>query len=348
MKEEHLEVRRRHGPTLLERLRWHVGTAVAIAAGVLLVLQIFGLALRPLESGRKALRDLVGAIDRVQASVESRTFPSGERMLEVEAQVGGLRTELKHHGNPVKAGEGFTYPPAYLATLKPGESNEFRFQAPVDVAAAAEAGGVDLKWADPANNNVKIGAFEIFRREDGGEATLLKRVDGATHGFRDTSAKPGHGYEYAVEAIASDPDFAETPRGRSPRSAPAAVKAVADFKIELVDLTEGVATLKISKWIEGKWRDRTFDVREGEAIGQMDQALGVDFSTGRRLSKLSVETAQVPVTRDEIVFDPSGRVVVEQGSPKHVRVTRELTRQKISASITGGSLPDDLLEIEKD
>jgi hypothetical protein len=150
-----------------------------------------------------------------------------------------------------------------------------------------------------------------------------------------------------VQAVAADPDIANTPRGRTAHSEPASAKAVADFKIEIVGHEGEVVTLKVSKWHDGSWRDRTFDVKEGEPIGAKDQALGIDFSTGRKLAKVSVETTDVPVTRDEIVFDAKGRVVIEGGAPKKVAVSGVDTKRKTLVSITGGSLPDDVLVLER-
>jgi hypothetical protein len=347
MKEEHLEVRRRHGPTTLEKLKWHLGTLAAVVLGALLLLQIFGVILRPSEDSRKTLEGLQAACGRVESTVEGRAFPLEERLKEVDDKVGQLRTTFKHHPTPVEAGAGITYPVAYLKTLKPGESNEIRFQAPTDLTAVAEAGGVDLKWAEGANNNVKVGSFELLRKEGGAEPVSIKVVEGTVHTYRDTTAQPGHTYEYTVRAIASDADLANTPRGRSPSSAPASAKAVADFKVEFVSRNGEVATFKVSKWHEGSWRERTFEVKEGETIGKPDPALGIDFSTGRLLSKLTVTTSEVPVTRAELVFDSRGRVVVEGDAPKRVVVSGVENHEKTTASITGGGLPDEVLELEK-
>jgi hypothetical protein len=347
MKEEHLEVKRHHGPTALERLRWHLGTIVAILLAALLVLQAFGLVLKPSTSATAALEGLTESCNRVQKSVENRMFPVEERLKEVEAHVGDLRKSLKHLGTGAQAPESLTYPADYLETLKPGASNEIRFQAPINVVATADAGGIDLKWAEGANNNVKVGAFEILRQEDAGEAAPVTKVEGSVYAWRDTSAKPGHAYEYTVVALAADVAIANTPRGRSPASAPATAKALTDFKIELLGAKDGTATFHVSKFREGSWRDRTFDAREGEPIGGMDDALAIDFSTGRRLVKLTIETIDVPVTRDEVVFDPKGRVVVEAGAPKRVSVSSTEPRQRITAAVSGGGLPDDTIVLEK-
>jgi hypothetical protein len=345
MKEERLEVRRRHGPTRLERLKWHVGTIAATVAAILLGLQIAGLILAPSRHAKDAIADLKSATGRLSEDVGKRSFPLDARAKGVDEAIGQLVTTFKHEGSAAEVPPGLTYPPRYLATLKPGESNEIRLDAPIDLVATAEAGGVALKWSEPPANNVKIATFEIFRKEGGDEPATIGTVDGATHAFRDASAKPGHTYEYTVGAVTADPDIANTPRGRSAQSAPASVKAVADFKIELVKSGEGAATFKVSKWVEGAWRDRTFEVREGGAIGGMDQALGVDFSTGRTLARLTVETSEAPVTREELVFDPAGRVVLDGGTPKRVTVSSVEVRRRTLASITGGALPDELVEL---
>jgi hypothetical protein len=349
MKEEHLEVKRRHGPTTLERLKWHVGSLVAIVLFILLALQIAGLIFKPAASSTTVLRELADASSRVGTNANARTFPVEDRLKQIDGSVGELRTTLKHVVAPKDQAWGITYPPDYLDTLKPGASNEIKFQAPLDVSATAEAGGIDLKWSEGANNNVKVGSFEVLRKEGSAEPASVGKVEGSTHSWRDTTVKPGHLYEYAVVAIAADAGLANTPRGRSPASAPASAKALADFKIELVEAKDGttIATFKVSKWRDGSWRDRTVDVKEGDAIGEMDQALGVDWSTGRKLAKLTFATAEVPVTRDELVFDAKGRVILEQGLPKRVSVTGTQSKHTVTASITGGELPDDTLTLEK-
>jgi hypothetical protein len=348
MKEEHLQVKRHHGPTLSEQIKWHLGTIAAILCLVVLGLQIFRVIGGPPASAYAVADDLDGTIERVRGSVAGRAFPTDERLKAIDDQIGVLRTSLKHHSAPAEAGEGLTYPPSYLKLLQPGESNEIRFQAPVSLTATPEAGGIDLKWADPPNNNVKVGTFEIFRKEGSGEPAKIQAVEGTAHQFRDASVKAGHSYEYTVQAVAADADLSNTPRGRSPFSAPATAKALTDFKLELVDHQGDVATIKVAKWHGGGWRDRTFEVKEGETIGKMDQALGIDFSTGRKLAKLTVETSEEQVSRDELVFDARGKVVVEGGAPKRVSVSRQETRRKTIASIAGGELPDDTLELQKD
>lgn len=343
MREEHQEVRRRHGPSRLEKLKWHFGAVVAGALAVMIGLQIGKVILRPPGDATQALRDLRDATSRIRTNVAGREFALEARMSEVDAEVARLRTTFKHVVAPVEPQAGITYPASYLKTLKPGESNEIRFAAPIGLAATAEAGGVDLKWAEAAENNVKVGAFEVHRAEAGAEPALLQKVDGATHAFRDSAALPGHTYQYTVQAVAQDEDLVHTPRGRSPHSAPASVKAVADFKIELVDVAADGITMKVSKWHEGSWRDRRFDLKEGDPIGKADQALGIDFSTGRTVTKVEIEATEVPVTRNEVVFDGKGRVVIEGGAAKRVPVASTATRRKTSVFISGGGLPDETL-----
>src|SRR5262245_60531483 len=131
MKEEHLQVKRRHGPTVAEQLKWHLGTLAAVVCLVLLALQIFGVAFGPSQAASDAAGALESTVDRVRASVAARSFPADERMKSLDDQIGALRTTLKHQAAPVEAGEGITYPAAYLKTLQPGESNEIKFEAPV-------------------------------------------------------------------------------------------------------------------------------------------------------------------------------------------------------------------------
>jgi hypothetical protein len=347
MKEEHLQVRRRHGPTMAERLKWHLGSIVAVLALIALGLQVAGLFLGPEEEATAAADEVGRTIQRVQSVVAARPFAADERSKALDEQIGALRTSLKYTPTAVDAGEGLTYPPAWLKTLKVGETNEIRFGAPVGLTAAAEAGGIGLKWAEPAENNLKAGAFEVFRKEGAGEPAKVMTVEGAAHEARDATAKPGRAYEYTVVAVAADPDIANTPRGRSAPSAPAAVKAMAGFKLDLVEVKDKVASIKVTKWHGEAWRDRTFEVREGEAIGQMDQALNIDFSTGRTLARLVVETSESPVSRDEIVFDGKGKVVLDSGAPRRVTVSRTESHRKHLASITGADLPDETLELDE-
>ena len=340
MKEEHLEVkkqaRRSAWETTLDRLHVIVGAAaVAVFGG-----QAAGLWLDPRANDEDAAK-AEGAYVKFDDAANRASFPMEERLKETEAAVAALAASLAPPATKAHADlpRGLTYPAAYLETLKPGASNEVRFSAPVDVRATAEVGGVDLAWADPAGNNVKIREFEILRAEGDAAESVLRTVPGTTFAFRDAGAAPGHEYVYRVRSIAAEGFAAAGGAAKSAPSEPAKVRAIADFKIEPAGLEGEVLVVKVSKWSGGAWKDRTYAVKRGDAIGGKDDALGVDFSTGRRVAELLIETKTEMKTKNEVVFDADGRVVAVDGAPKRVPVTAEHPYRVATAKIEGGALP---------
>jgi hypothetical protein len=344
MREERLEVKRQSrrglGDRLLDNLHWFAawGAIGAVAA------QGAGLWLAPAH-GPEGVADAEAAYVRFDDSANLASFPGPERLKEVESTLAALSQAMAPAAVPeVSAPRGLTYPPAFLETLKPGAANEIRFAAPVDLRVSAEVGGVDLAWTDPAGNNVRIKEFEVLRgAEDGAAETVVKTVPGDVFTTRDGTAEAGRTYRYRVRAVAADTTASTGGAAKSAPSEGAVVKAIADFKIEAVGLKGEALVVKVSKWSGGAWRDRNFEVRQGDAVGGRDDALGLDFSTGRRVKSLRIETKTAPVVRREVIFDAEGRVVVEGGAPRRVSVTREETFQVATATLEGGSMPADTL-----
>jgi hypothetical protein len=344
VKEEHLEVKRQLRRSAVETALDRLHVLVGVAAFAVFGGQAAGLWLDPRahDDGAAKAEEAYVAFDD---AANRASFPLEERLKETDGALAALGASLAPPASKSNAGlpRGLTYPTAYLETLKPGASNEIRFRAPVDLRAVAEVGGVDLAWADPAGNNVKIREFEILRAEGDGAESVLRTVPGSTFAYRDEGAQPGHEYAYRVRSIAAEGFAAAGTAAKSSASEPAKVRAIADFKIEPAGLEGDVLVLKVSKWSGGAWKDRLYRVKRGEPIGGKDDALGVDFSTGRRLAELTVETKTESRTKNEVVFEADGRVVVEAGAPKRVPVTADQPYLVASAKIDGGALPPETL-----
>ncbi len=348
MKEEHLEVKRGAGFGMIDRLLLHLDKVVAALAVAVVGAQVAGFLFQPAERFRHAQEDAQSAARMLNETLSGTVFPVDERMTAVKQRIGQLVTQLKGSESAgVDLTSGLTYPVGYLKTLRPGESNEIRFVAPTDTKAVPDAGVIVVTWSEPAGNNVAIGTYDILRAEDGGAEAVAASVEGTSHEWRDAGVKPGHAYRYRVIAVAKDADLARTSRGRSEPSPVAEARAIADFKVALVDEKADEVQIRVSKWIGGEWRDRVFSLKQGQAVGARDDALGVDFSTGRTISKIEAETVDVEETRAEVVFDAKGRVVVESGAAKRVPVTGKVPVRKIKVSLTGAGLPDDVLSLEK-
>ncbi len=344
MKEERLEVKRQArrgwGDRLLDSLHWVVAWVVIAAVCA----QAAKLWLEPsyTETG---IEDVRAAYVRFDDAANLASFPADERLKSVDATMAGLAASIGVSATPnlEVLARGLTYPADYLETLKTGASNEVRFAAPTGVRATAEVGGVDLVWADPAGNNVRIKEFEVLRAEGDGPETVVKTVPGDGFATRDTTAKAGVGYSYRIRAVAADAAAASGGSAKSTPSDPVLVKAIADFKIEATGLKGDALIVKVSKWSSGNWRDRIYEVRQGDAIGGKDDSLGVDFSTGRRVTQLVIVTPKAVISRQEVVFDADGRVLLDGALPRRIVVQGEETYKVATATVEGGSMPADTL-----
>ncbi|HYC78119.1 MAG TPA: fibronectin type III domain-containing protein [Planctomycetota bacterium] len=346
MREEHLEVRQ--SPRRVDNpILANVHVVVFLAALALVALQAAGVILAP-AYGPRELKDVEDAHQAFETAANTAQFPVEARTRETSDELAAVAAALKPKPPPASAPvRGLTYPPTYLETLKPGASNEIKFAPPTGVRASAEVGGVDLVWADPAGNNVAIGEFEILRSEDGGDLVPTAKVKGDQFAWRDASAVPGKDYVYRVRAVTREGAVGSAGVARSDLSDAAQVRAIADFKIELVDFLPDAARFRVSRWRDGDWRTRIFEVAQGRPIGGRDEALGVDYSTGRRLASFVVEERTEPASREEVVFGPDAKVVVEDGAPRKVKVVRDVIVRKAVATVDGGALPPETLTLEK-
>jgi hypothetical protein len=345
MREEHLELKLQRRRTLGDRILERMHVIVAVAALIGLIAYAGGWWLAPREAER-ALEDVQQARADLTARAEAATFPAEARIAAVDAELKRAEGLMAPSREPAAdLPRALTYPESYLATLKPGASNEVKFAPPASLRATPDVGGVDLAWNDAAGNNVKIKSFEILRGQGEAEPQLVGTVAGDVFDWKDRTASPGVAYAYRVRAV-TEPSGAGIPE-RTGLSEPAQGKAISDFKIELVGENGKSARFKVLKWTDGSWRDRIYEVSEGGAIGGKDEALGVDFSTGRRLAKLSTVTRVEPRTRDEVVFEVDGRVVVESGGPKRVRTTGEEKITVLEAEIDGGDAPPEKITLER-
>ena len=140
---------------------------------------------------------------------------------------------------------------------------------------------------------------------------------------------------------ASDTLLVGSGRSRSPESDPAALRAASDSKIELVDVAEGVVSLRIRKKTGSDgWRTRIVTVAEGKPVGDVDPSTGLDWTTGRTVAKIAEALSETERSRDEVVFDAAGRVVLEGGIPKRVSTVRREVWRTVSVTLSGGGAPD--------
>lgn len=345
MREEHLEIkqqrRRSFGDRFLENLHALVAVVVLVLAGGYAAGRLF-----VSDAPQRELERVKAAQAAFDDAAHTAVFPHEARLAAAAKTLADAVVAEKPPS--LAAGElpkGLTYPAAYLEVLKPGSANEVKFAPPTALRAEAEVGGVALTWADPAGNNVPIKAFEVLRSEGGREAEVVATLSGATFLWKDAGAAAGTDYAYRVRSVTE-----AAGRGGEARSEPSeavAVRAIADFKIAFAAAGPAGAEFKVAKWVDGAWRERNFVVAEGALIGGRDDALGTDFSTGRRLAKLATSQREETRTRDEVVFDADARVVVEGGAPKRTKVTSTDVVVVVSATLDGGRLPPETLTLER-
>jgi hypothetical protein len=216
MREEHLEVKKPQRRTTADRL---IDSGHLVAAGLAIVgLAAFGIdwSLRPPKEHQDAVRARA-TTEEFAANALRRSFPIDEKTAEAAAAFEALDRSLKAKRDAAtEVPSGLTYPAEFVALVRSGGANEFRFEAPVDLRANAEPGGVDLVWADPAGNNVRIRAFEIFRKDGAKPETLVKTVGGDVFAARDESAAPGVAYVYRVRAVSAESAGSDAEAPRSP------------------------------------------------------------------------------------------------------------------------------------
>lgn len=268
-------------------------------------------------------------------------------LVKTETAVRALESSVAVPTAPKGLPAGLTYPGTWLETTRPGETNVVKFGAPRKLDAAAEPGAVVLSWAPP-EATVVLSAYEIHRSEDGGPFGIVGKVAGDVLTWRDESVVAGRPYAYRVIAVTSDALLVGSGRSRSPESDPAALRAASDSKIELVDVAEGVVSLRIRKKTGSDgWRTRIVTVAEGKPVGDVDPSTGLDWTTGRTVAKIAEALSETERSRDEVVFDAAGRVVLEGGIPKRVSTVRRDVWRTVSVTLSGGGAPDETLTIEK-
>ncbi len=307
---------------------------------------------RPIRSAAAIQEAVVEKSNAVKRAARRGDYDTTTPVARAEKVVADLRSlsVVPNVGRPLPA--ALTYPGAWLATTRPGESNLVRFGAPLRLAAAVEPGAIVLTWAPP-DSTVAVAKFEILRVPGMKGSENLTAADpiGATAAdvltFRDEQVVQGVTYTYTVHATTLDPILVGSGRSRSPNSDPVTQRAVADSKIELVDVADGAVQLRIKKQAGSEWRIRLVTLKEGEVIGGVDPSTGLDWTTNRVVGKISEALSESERPRDEVVFDRQGRVVVDAGIPRRVSTIRRDVWRTISVVLSGGGAPDETLTMEK-
>lgn len=214
--------------------------------------------------------------------------------------------------------------PDALADQREGRDLALRFSPPVDLVADATPGLVRLAWTRPDGDTVEAIAYRVYRRTSGGEEQKIAEVRGHL-GFEDRQVEPGRSYVYRVSALTEDPVMVSAGRAESSRTPPVEARAARDFSLLAVAAAEdgGSARFMVKKLANGIWYEKEFEAARNLVIGTLDPGTGVDYATQCTFLRIVVETKVVPEERDEVRFDPEGRVVLEGGQPVTRRVAYE-------------------------
>jgi len=254
---------------------------------------------------------LVGAARELTAGVEtSLVRPASPLSPEVPASR-GIEAAFASPGD-VRAGEEWVYhrEPTITVTVlevpRPpvqGEPPPVRFLSPVLDSAKAEPGRVVLTWRDAERNTVKAAGYHVYRRC--GETGVFERV--TRKPVRETAFEDGtvalrEYYEYAVTAVTDDARMAG---GEGQRGEPRGVR-IPDAILEpkggmlLQDRGEAIATVRVRRFHEGRWWEKDYAVKAGDAIGRPERmrhegrTVEVDFTTGRTVRSVEPVEARRP------------------------------------------------------
>jgi hypothetical protein len=252
---------------------------------------------------------LAGTARELAAGVEaSLVRPVSPPPPEVPASR-GIEAAFASPGD-VRAGEEWTYHRVPAITVKvveivaPPPPPSVRFQPPLVVSAEAVPGRVALAWREAERNNVRATGYHVYRRtgEPGAyERVTREPVRGTL--FEDGTAAPARRYEYAVAAVTDD---ARVAGGEGKSSEPRGVDVPDAIRLELTgglllpDRGEAVATVRVRRFHEGRWWEKDYAVKAGDAVGRPERmrhegrTVEVDFTTGRTVRSVEPVEARGP------------------------------------------------------
>ena len=225
------------------------------------------------------------------------------------------------HGGPLSS--GIFYHEGSLEDLREGRDLELRFLPPEGLTAVPDIGVVALIWRENDRNTVHVTGYRVYRTGPDGREVLTAPVDADTLRYEDRSVRAGELYSYRVSAVTDEEILVRRGRAESPKSSAVTVRGKKDYELVPVAWDAGTRRLRVRvrKSSGGVWHEKEFDVIEGEGVGAADPGSGVDYATGCTAVRIEAAEEEVTETRREVVFDPSGRVVAENGEP----LTREAT-----------------------
>jgi hypothetical protein len=249
---------------------------------------------------------LAGTARELAAGVEaSLVRPVSPPPPEVPASR-GIEAAFASPGD-VRAGEPWAYhraPAISVTVVEIAAPPPVRFEPPLVVSAEAVPGRVALAWREAERNNVKATGYHVYRRT--GESSAYDRVTrepvrGAS--FEDGTAVLARHYEYAVAAVTDDARVAggEGKPGE-PRSVdvPDAIRLALTGGLLLPDRGEAIAMVRVSRFHDGRWWEKDYAVKAGDAIGRPERmrhegrTVEVDFTTGRTVRSVEPVEARGP------------------------------------------------------
>ena len=216
------------------------------------------------------------------------------------------------------------------------ETIEQQVRAPERPSTDVTRDWVELNWEPPAgqaalrsqlgeDSLLRLG-YRVYRWAEKEEPVLLASNEVTRTFFRDTDLPLwSQRYSYCVATVLEGEIDNRTTLIESKRSSVIAVETLENFSVEVLEGSADAATVKISAYQGGRWRQQTFPVLPGEELGGTREVDGqrLDFGTGLRLVDIEVQknSAEEAVQRLEFLPDGKRRVDLSTGLPTFRNVT---------------------------
>ncbi|MEZ6196078.1 MAG: hypothetical protein R3F20_10195 [Planctomycetota bacterium] len=316
---------------LLDKLDW-VTLAVVLAACALVAFTGAGTGRERAEPALESLATArVGLQDRLTRDLYDAT-PGAAVLAEIDA----VEAERNRLWNPDEAATrfegGFFHHAPSVADLREGRETEIRFPAPRGLRLEAEIGEIRVAWdRDDLGTVLPIG-YVVYRREGAAERRRLARLESHVMTYVDRAVVPGVLYGYEVTALTDDPVLIGRGREESEPSRGAQIRARRDYEIGFLAFEGGKARLKVRKFVDGVWHEKEFDAGAGDEIGVVDAGSGIDYRTNSRVEAFDEARDEIEETREEVVLDEAGHVVMKDDQAE--TVTRTFKRPRTVVTLT--------------
>jgi hypothetical protein len=211
---------------------------------------------------------------------------------------------------------------------------EYKHASPVIGDVTADRDGVTVAWEagkikeDPDTIQAEISGYVVERKvgEDGKwEALQETPLASDVLSFVDNDVNPLTEYSYRIVAVTDDENY-KGDRMSSPSKVGAATTPD-NTEVWLTIASTDVASVMVKKWIKGQWREATYTVKPGDAIGKADQPLRIDgeranydFTTG--LTFQSVEDREIDkimVVTEPVFNEDTGEKIGEKQVEKVIK-----------------------------